>query len=47
MRRMLLDHKSHIGYKAMERIILVSDDKLDLSEPGARTFLIVLLKDNR
>ena len=32
--RMLLDHKSHIGYKTVERIVLVGDDKLDLSEPG-------------
>ena len=40
--RMLLDHKSHIGYKTMERIILVGDNKLDLSEPKARMFLIML-----
>ena len=42
MMRMLLDHKSHIGYKTVERIVLVGDDKLDLSEPEARTFLVVL-----
>ena len=40
--RMLLDQKSHIGYKTLELIVLVGDDKLDLSEPEARTLLVVL-----
>ena len=43
MMRMLSDHKSHIGYKTVERIVLVGDDELGLSEPEARTFLVVLL----
>ena len=42
MMRMLSDHKSHIGYKTVERIILVGDDELELSKPVARTFLVVL-----
>lgn len=42
MMRMLLDHKSHIGYKTVERIILVGDKDLDLSEAQVRTFLLVL-----
>ena len=42
MMRMLSDHKSHIGYKTVERIVLVGDDKLVLSEPETRTFLLLL-----
>ena len=43
MMRMLSDHKSHIGYKTVERIVLVGDDELHLSGPETRTFLVVLL----
>ena len=42
MMRMLLDHKSHLGYKTVERIVLVGDETLELSGPEARTFLVAL-----
>ena len=47
MMRMLSDHKSHIGYKTVERIVLVGDDSLVLDEPETRTFLLVLSNQRR
>ena len=47
MMRMLLDHKSHIGYKTVDRIVLVGIDELLLSEPETRTFLLVLSKERQ
>ena len=45
--RMLLDHKGHIGYRTVEKVILVGDSddkeqKLKLDEPEPRTFIILL-----
>ena len=46
--RMLLDHKSHIEYRTVEKIILVGDNdddkepKLKLNEAEARSFIILL-----
>ena len=47
MMQMLLDHKSHIGYKTVERIVLVGGDSLVLSKPETRTFLLVLSDKRR
>ena len=45
--RMLLDHKGHIGYRTVEKVIVVSDSddkqqKLKLDGPEARSFIILL-----
>ncbi len=45
--RMLLDHKSHIGYRTVEKVIVIGDSddkepKLKLEGPEARSFMILL-----
>ena len=42
MMRMLSDHKNHIGYKTVERVVLVGDDELVLNGPETRSFLVML-----
>ena len=44
MMRILSDLKSHIGYRIVERVVLVGDDELVLSEPETRIFLVLLSK---
>ncbi|TAQ86128.1 hypothetical protein B7494_g5549 [Chlorociboria aeruginascens] len=40
--RMLLDHKREIGYRTVERVVVLEEDKLALDKPQARSFLILL-----
>ncbi|KAL9038650.1 MAG: hypothetical protein Q9214_005195, partial [Letrouitia sp. 1 TL-2023] len=46
--RMFLDYMRHIGFKTVERIILVGDEEKDLNRPNTkRTFLLVLSNKRR
>jgi hypothetical protein len=40
--RMLLDHKAQIGYRTVERVVVLGDNQLTLEEPEHRSFLLLL-----
>ena len=44
--RLLLGHKSHIGYRTVERVVVVGGDTVLIDGPEVRTF-VILLSDRR
>ncbi|PSS25248.1 hypothetical protein M430DRAFT_15974 [Amorphotheca resinae ATCC 22711] len=40
--RMLLDHKREIGYRTVERVVVLDEGNLALDKPQTRSFLILL-----
>jgi len=40
--RILLDHKTEIGYRTVERVIVLGDKQLTLAVPEHRSFILVL-----
>jgi hypothetical protein len=40
--RMLLDHKALMGYRTVERVVVLGDKKLTLEEPERRSFMLLL-----
>lgn len=40
--RMLLDHKALMGYRTVERVVVLGGETLTLEEPEARSFILLL-----